>query len=130
MSDHMSRRLDRINAAMDAICRGKRLEAADRHCTAQRLAEEMAPPLQRDRQSDAYHSFLAGWDAAMALRHDELADENHELHSVIFDLVTRLHIRRCEHCKGEGVTEDAEVCEHCIQGWVDIEPGESNANQG
>lgn len=115
--------VDRINASADLLCRGKRHEAADRHIEAMRIAERIAGPIVRDRYSLAYTSFLDGWDHAMALRHDELAEENHALHGMLMDLCTRMHVRRCGQCKGEGVVSGTlDTCPHCENGWVDQTP--------
>jgi hypothetical protein len=122
MGDKRDDRAERINETADALCRGKRHEAADRHVESMVIAEAIIGHGPRN-YSDCRASFLAGWDAAMKLRHDELAEENHALHGIILDLCTRMHVRRCDHCHGESVQivdGDVRVCEHCDQGFIDI----------
>lgn len=76
---------------------------------------------------DNHHSFLAGWDAAMELKFDELHNENSELHSMVLDLCHRLCVRRCETCHGVACdfTPQCGPCPDCDGGWVDVPPGEA-----
>lgn len=118
----MSDRRDRINAMCDSLCRGKRYEAADSHVEAMRSFGEHFPDIGlpiRDRFSQARWDFLAGWDEAMQLRHDELFDENLELHGIVMELCQRLCVERCKVCKGSGVNGELAPCPHCDNGWID-----------
>lgn len=115
MSDPQERRRDRINALANSLSRGLRYEAADRHVQA---GIDVARITGQDIQPDPYTDFLSGWDEAMSLTQGELAEENHNLHGIIFDLCTRLCIERCKACNGDGMI-GIEACPHCEQGWID-----------
>jgi hypothetical protein len=70
-----------------------RTDAANNHVDAYRTAKEILPDLydqgstgERRIETAMYHSFLAGWDAAMEIRSEELLDEHYELHGRIMDI--------------------------------------------
>lgn len=114
----MTERRDRINRLCDALCRGKRYEAADRHVEASRTF--------LDRPTQVRYDYLAGWDAAMELKSAEILDENITLHQMIFALCVRLAVKRCEKCKGVGFDlATVEKCEYCDDGWADTPQGEA-----
>ena len=115
-------RRQRLNNLCNSLCRGRRLQAADGHVKSH-LAVDKITGRRRTDTRQAYLSFLDGWDAAMKVRSEELLDENQVLHGIVMELCTRLMLKRCGHCKGEGIDlGDAELrpCPHCDRGWVDV----------
>jgi hypothetical protein len=120
----MTPRGERIRDMADSFCRGKRHEAADRHVQSMMSFEQFfpdiaAPLLKRSRFDQARDDFLAGWDAAMNVRSDELLDENQTLHGIVLELCQRLCVERCKVCKGLGVDDEVNPCPHCDNGWID-----------
>lgn len=116
-------RRERIANLANTLCLGARHEAAERHVSAIEAVSSIDPKARRNLSSP-FHSFLSGWDAAMALRADELRDENQSLHGMVIDLCAFLSLKRCEHCNGLGCVGDLEECPHCDRGFVDAPAGE------
>ena len=115
--DIRDRRREAIRESADSHCRGLRYEAADRHVEAKEIAEQITG---HKSEPSAYHSFLAGFDAALELTGSgELLEENQRLHGIIIDLCTRAAIEKCPHCNGEYVNDEIETCPHCQLGWID-----------
>ena len=77
-----------------------RIDAANRHIECSIIASEITESNFRNStqlQNESYHSFLAGWDAAMELRFPELLEENHELHCRIADIENEKLKKEYEH---------------------------------
>jgi len=65
-----------------------RTDAANRHVESLRtmpLHEVKNTLINRHTYDTMYHSFLAGWDHAMAIRSEEMLSEHTELHGKIMD---------------------------------------------
>lgn len=112
----MNDRAERIRDLADSHCRGKRYEAADAHVKAGWDIERI---LKIPNKPDPYHDFLAGWDAAMEVTCEELAEENRELHGIVTNLCARMCVEKCKACNGTGADKNYDSCPHCDDGWID-----------
>ena len=121
MSDHR----ERVNALTDSVCRSRMYEAANKYKdSVATFPEQYRDPDRPHDASHAYHDFLYGWRSAMEVTHAELLEENHELHSMLMDLCTRLMLKRCEKCKGNRIN-DCEACDG--EGYIRTPEGEAEA---
>ena len=116
-------RRERLNDLLNTLDPDLRITAARQHVQAVEDASRMTRR-QLSREL-TYSSVLSGWDQALSIAVPELAEENHELHSMVYDLCQRLCLRRCEHCRGASIdwqssgTEPVD-CPHCTDGWIDV----------
>lgn len=67
----------------------KRIEGAQRHIEGWHIAREITDTKDHPIRinNELFHSFLAGWDAAMELKDSELAAENSALQNRLLDIV-------------------------------------------
>lgn len=76
---------DRI---LDRLPKSMRIDRANAHVECRRKAERITGT-RASRDYLTYSSHLAGWDAAMAIRFEELLEENTELHATLFELISK-----------------------------------------
>lgn len=112
----MTPRGERIAELANALCAGKRYNAANNHVQSAIDVERITGIKHIPSE---YFSFLSGWDAALQITHAELLEENHELHGMVMALCQRLCIERCKACRGTGCDDNIDPCPHCDDGWID-----------
>lgn len=74
---------EELQRRLPADCR---TDAANRHVQSHYEVKAILPELYdhpRNESSIMFHAFLAGWDAAMEIRSEELLEEHTTLHGII-----------------------------------------------
>lgn len=116
----------RLNNLTDSLCPSGMHDAANAYKFSVETMTDIGRKIPSRDAHHAYHDFIAGWEAAMNFGHEELMEENRELHGIVMDLCAKLMVKRCDRCKGIGVDENVNPCSDCNgDGYINLPEGDA-----